>query len=177
MFKSRIKTIVEDGDYALIEYTPSIFNPLIDGIDSISFVRRIRLLLEILSGGYKVYYLKCYTKLVAYDVLAPGGRRLKISTPNDLVSGPIFTCEEYRGRGYMTILKKMVIKYCCDGYNNIYSWIEKENYASIRVYKKLGYQIDTQELIVKGKLRRLIIVPVGQGTNVIFKYIINKKVV
>ena len=130
---NRFIKIAEEGKYTLWVYKPSLFAPLYGKFFPISFTRRIRLMLEYLSEGqYKVYYLKVNQTIVGYNVFAIGGRRLKCSTRNDLVSGPLFISPEYRRLGYATILKKMIIKYCCSGYNYIYSWIDKNNIASIK---------------------------------------------
>ena len=169
--KKRMHKIVEEDGYSLWEYFPTLFRPFYCKLDKQSFVRRVRLLLEYLSKGkYKVYYLVIDGKIVGYSVFTPGGRRLKCSTSNDLVSGPSFISPEYRGRGYAAILKRMIIKYCCNNYRYIYSWIDKKNIASIKSCQKVGFDMTYGELVIQGKLRTLKQVSKGEGTNIIVRY-------
>lgn len=169
--KKRMHKIVEEDGYSLWEYFPTLFRPFYCKLDKQSFVRRVRLLLEYLSKGkYKVYYLVIDGKIVGYSVFTPGGRRLKCSTSNDLVSGPSFISPEYRGRGYAAILKRMIIKYCCNDYRYIYSWIDKKNIASIKSCQKVGFDMTYGELVIQGKLRTLKQVSKGEGTNIIVRY-------
>lgn len=164
------KAVVENG-FTLWEYTPSLFKPLYGNIDPPSFTRRIRFLLEYFGkGSYKVYYLEVNGNLVGYNVFAPGGRRLKCSTSKDLVDGPSFILPEHRGHGYVTILKRMVLKHCCAGYEYVYGWISKDNIASIKACIKAGFDVDFGELKVVGKMRKLQQTPKGEGSNVIIRY-------
>lgn len=167
----RMRKVVEEDGYVLWEYRPTLFRPLYGNIDPPSLIRRIRLLQEYLAkGSYKVYYLEVDGNLVGYNVFAPGGRRLKCSTRNDLVDGPSFILPEHRGHGYVTVLKKMVLQYCCKGYEYVYGWIAKENIASIKACVKAGFDVDYAELKVVGKLRKLEQTEKGKGTNVIIRY-------
>lgn len=171
MKNKRMRKIVEEGGYTLWEYRPSLLKPLYGNIDPPSLIRRIRLMQEYLSKGrYKVYYLEVGDQLVGYNVFAPGGRRLKCSTDRDLVDGPSFILPEHRGHGYVTILKKLVLKYCCSGYENVYGWISKNNIASIKACAKAGFDVSYGELKVVGKMRRLQQTAKGEGTNVIIRY-------
>lgn len=169
--KDRMRKIIEEDKYILWEYTPSLFKPLYGKIDTPNLIRRLRLIQEYLSkGSYKVYYLEVDGRIVGYNVFAPGGRRLKCSTSQDLVDGPSFILPEHRGHGYVVILKKMVIKYCCEGYNNIFGWIAKSNIPSIKACEKVGFDVNFGELKIQGKMRNLVEVPKGEGTCVIICY-------
>lgn len=171
MQSKRMRKILEENGYVLWEYTPTMFKPLFGNIDPPSFTRRMRFLLEYLSkGSYKVYYLEVNGDLVGYNVFAPGGRRLKCSTKNDLVDGPSFVLPQHRGHGYVTILKKMILNNCCDGYDYVYGWIKKDNIASIKACVKAGFDVDYGELKVVGKMRKLQQTAKGEGTNVIIRY-------
>ena len=167
----RMRKIAQEGEFVLWEYHPTLFRLLYKDIDKISYIRRIRLMMEYFSKGrYKVFYLEVNGKIVGYDVFCPGGRRLKCSTPKDLVSGPLYIIPQYRGLGYATILKKMILKYCCVGFDYVYSWIAKSNIASIKSYEKVGFDMDFGELKIVGRLRKLKQVEKGKGTNIIVRY-------
>lgn len=171
MRKNKMRKVVEDGEYVLWEYTPTLFKPLFGNMDQPSFTRRVRFMLEyLMKGSYKVYYLEVNGTLVGYNVFAPGGRRLKCATRKDLVSGPSYVLPEHRGNGYIGILKRMVFKNCCNGYDYVYAWISKENIASINAYSKVGYDVNYGELKIVGKMRKLIQTPKGKGTNIIVRY-------
>ena len=170
----RMRKILVDGDYTLWEYTPSLIKPLYDDIDPLSLIRRIRLMIEKIQGGYKVFYLEVNGVLVGYNVFAPGGRRLKCSTKQDLVDGPSFVASEQRGKGYVTTLKKRVLNNCCCDYNYVYGWIAKNNIPSIKACIKAGFDVEYGELRIEGLMRNLKQVPKGEGTNVIIRYRIPK---
>ena len=171
MQSKRMRKILEENGYVLWEYTPTLFKPLFGNIDPPSFVRRMRFLLEYLAkGSYKVYYLEVNGVKVGYNVFSPGGRRLKCTTTKDLVSGPSYILPQFRGHGYIGILKKMVMTHCCAGYDYIYGWIDKKNVSSIRASKKAGFDVEYGELKVVGKMRKLQQTAKGEGTNVIIRY-------
>lgn len=166
-----MRKVVEDGEYVLWKYTPTLFRPLFGNMDQPSYTRRIRLLLEHLGkDSYKVYYLEVNGMLLEYNIFTQEGRRLKCKTRNDLVSGPSYVLPEHRGDGYIGILMKMVFKYCCKGYDDVYAWISKDNVASIKAYLKVGYDVNYGELKIVGKMRKLIQTPKGKGTNIIVRY-------
>lgn len=65
-----------------------------------------------IRGGYKVYYLVIDGHIVGYSVVTPGGRRLKMSTKDDIVIGPYYIAPKYRGRGYATKMIQMTLNSC-----------------------------------------------------------------
>lgn len=166
-----MRKLYEKDGYVLWEYKPTLFQPLLKGIDPPGFVRRMRLLLEYLSkGSYKVYYLEVNGRIVGYNVFARGGRRLKCSTQHDIVSGPSYVLPQYRGRGYIVTLLKLGIKYAGNGFNNVYAWIAKDNISSIKAYQKAGFEIVNRELKIEGIMRTLKETEVGAGSNIIVCY-------
>lgn len=170
MQSKRMRKILEENGVVLWEYTPTLFKPLFGSMDPPSFIRRMRFMLEYLNkGSYKVYYLEIDGHLVGYNVFAPGGRRLKCSSPKDMVSGPSFILPEYRGNGYIVKLLKLGITYGCQGCDNVYAWISKSNQASIKAYTKAGFDVNYGDLNIVGKMRKLQQVEKGTGSNIIAK--------
>lgn len=161
--RTRVQTVYEEGVFEMIEYTPSIFKPLLYYFEKMYLVRRIRFLLEYIHREhYKVYYLLVNSEFVGHCVVAPGGRRLSSSTRNDIVIGPYYVKEQYRGKGYSKILIELSLKYCSFSYEYAYDWIEKNNLPSINAslsnnFKKVG------ELNVVGLRRKLVLVENGEN--------------
>lgn len=152
----RLKNVYKEGNVALYEYRPSLLCPLYGKIDSLTFVRRVRLTLEYLRRrSYKVYYLAVDGKLVGYDVITPGGRRLKFSTSLDVVTGPIFIKPEHRGKGYGKTLLRLAMKMCKGQAERVLCWIQRGNAASIKTHEVVGF-MPIGSLDVVGKRRNLV---------------------
>lgn len=118
-------------------------------------VHKIRMMLEYLRGGYQVIYMARGNRILGHIVVARGGRRLKISTPEDIVIGPIFVSPALRGQGIgtigiRTVLKKLGLQYRC-----AYEFIAAENTASIRTVEKNGYVL-AGRVKESGFLRNLV---------------------
>ena len=114
-----------------------------------------------------VYYLVVDGVIIGYNIIAPGGRRLKCSTPNDIVVGPLFVDPVCRGRGYSTILMKLPLLYSPYDYERAFDWIEESNIPSIKASKACGFK-EYGRLTVKGFFRRLV--EDKNGDEIIFCY-------
>lgn len=53
-------------------------------------IHQIRMVLELLQGGYDVYYMYADKQIVGHIVVTTGGRRLRESTNRDIVLGLIW---------------------------------------------------------------------------------------
>lgn len=166
-YQIKLKPIVEVRDFCLYEYKPSLSHLLLIPFERQTFVRRIRLLLELFRGGYKVYYLFTDRHLVGYCVVTPGGRRLKISTPQDIVLGPYYIHPEYRGRGYAKKIIKLTLANCSYDFRYTYDWIEKKNVGSIKASEACGFR-ECGQLNVEGYFRRLV--ETDNGDDIIYRY-------
>lgn len=148
--------------YSLYEYTPNFFRLLYINFEPMRFARRIRLLIEYMGkGSYKVYYLKADENFVGYCLIAPGGRRLKCSSDNDIVCGPYFIRKEERGKGYAKILLNSSLENCRYQYKNAFVWIKKTNIPSIKTSEACGFR-KCGELDVIGKTHKLVETPDGE---------------
>ena len=163
-----LKKLYEDEDgVALYEYTPTLLSPLYCDFEPMRFVRRMRFLDEYLKKGhYKVYYLAVNGRLVGYNVLAPGGRRLSFSTAADIVSGPMFIAADCRGKGYNALLHRLSLPRCAYPYEYVYCWIAKTNKASLRSIQKQGWE-KVGELNIVGRSRRLV--PAENGQDEVYR--------
>lgn len=166
IIRRKCNQIVSENGLTVYEYTPSLFNLQAVPLEPLSTVRRFRLILEILRGGYKDYYLVENNIVVGNCVLTPGGRRLKCSNKNDGVIGPLYICPEYRGRGLSEVLVKNMLNSCMHRYNSFYCWIHEKNIPSRRSLESCGF-IPIGRLDVVGIFRRLVITP--RGADIIYK--------
>lgn len=130
--------------------------------------RYFRFSYELFKGGYKVYYLFDGDTLVGHCVVTPGGRRLSVSTKNDIVLGPYFISPQFRGRGYAKVLVKMTLQNCSYNYKNAFDWIHEHNYASIKVSEACGFIPEGHKLNVLGWMRKLVLDE--NGSFLIYKY-------
>lgn len=163
-----MKIVRNVGGVQLYEFEPSLFSPMALPMEQLSMIRRGRLLLEYLCGGYKVYYLKINDDFVGYCVVSPGGRRLRCSKKNDIVIGPYYILPEWRGKGYAKILVKMTLKFCTYDFNEVYCWIHHMNIPSIRTVEACGMKPNGLHLNVVGKFRKLVLDK--NGNYIVYKY-------
>lgn len=158
---SLIKKVAEEGELSLWLFMPTLTKPLLCNFSPMSGVRRIRYLLEYLhTQHYKAFYLERVGELKGFCVAAPGGRRLKCSTRNDIVLGPYYIDEAERGKGYSKELIRLVTENYGGPYRYAYDWIGKDNIPSIKASEAVGF-VRYGELKIVSKLRRLV--PVNGG--------------
>lgn len=160
-----MKELYRDDGYRLLEYNPSLLKPLYKNFEPMGMVRRIRFLLEYLGRNhYRVFYLEKDGDLIGHCVVAPGGRRLKCSTSDDIVLGPYYIRKEERGRGYSVKLIGMVLENT--DYRYAFDWVEKKNIASCKASERCGFT-KIGELNVSPFLRKLTIVE--EGDDIIYR--------
>ena len=161
-----MKEICVHGEFRLLEFTPSLLKPLYINFEPMGLVRRIRFLLEYLGKGhYRVFYLEKNKELLGYCVAAPGGRRLKCSSDEDIVLGPYYIKKSERGKKYSARLIKMVLENT--DFRYAFDWVEKTNIASCKASESCGFE-KFGELNVTPYLRRLIITE--KGDDFIYRY-------
>ena len=113
-----------------------------------------------------MFYLVKDNTIAGYCVITSGGRRLKCSTSNDGVIGPLYICPEYRGKGLSEVLVKNILKACMRLYKCFYCWIYENNIPSRRALEACGFT-PIGRLDVVGPLRCLIIKE--KGKDIIYK--------
>lgn len=162
-----MKYICGKDSFFILEYKPTLLKPLLVDFERMRFIRRIRYFLEFLGKEhYTVYYLAYQGELIGHCVVAPGGRRLKCSNIDDIVIGPLYISETFRGKGFASSFLKLLIEQL--SFNNAYAWVEKNNTASVKAFESAGFKSLNIELNVSRFLRRLVIV--NQGKDYVFKY-------
>lgn len=171
---SKLRLLHSEGELAFYEYKPTLLRPLYFNFQKMWLSRRLRYLSEWLGKKhYLVYYLAIKGELVGHCIVAPGGRRLKSSTANDIVVGPYYIEPSHRGKKYSKDLLKLTLRYCSFKYDNAYDYIIKSNVPSIKVSEFCGFS-KCGELNIIGRLRKIVEVP-ENGKYLMYKYERNPK--
>ena len=164
----RITLIRNTGDFSFYLYRPTPFRLLQHHFEKMTFSRRVRLLLEYFAKGkYNVFYLAKDGVPVGYCVVAPGNRRLKRSSAEDIVLGPYFVDPAFRGKGYAKILIGSVLHDAGLTYCYAYDYIKKDNLPSIKASLACGFEL-CGELDIEGFLHQLI--ERSRGAYNIYRY-------
>ena len=159
---------------AFYEYSPSFFCPYFMDYPKENhpnyesrLIHKIRMMLEYIRGGYRVFYMVYDDNIVGHIVVANGGRRLKISTKSDIVVGPVFISPNMRGKGIGTTGILIVLNQLGLQYNYAYEFIHDDNIASIRTVEKNGYTF-VGRVKESGLLKNLI--KSSDGNYVVYRY-------
>ena len=103
-----IKKIYQINDLEWYRYEPSIFHPFYIEMEPTTIMRRIRFLIDY-CYGYAVYYLKKGSEWIGYCTITNGKNpRFWFATDSDIVIGPYFIDEQFRGNGYSEIMVREV---------------------------------------------------------------------
>ena len=166
VLKRTCKHRITENGLSVYEYSPSLSHLLAVPLEPLSIARRFRFLSEIIHGGYSVYYLVKDEIVVGYCVVTSGGRRLKCSSIEDGVIGPLYICPKFRGKGLSKILINQVLNCCSQKYISLFCWICENNIPSRHSFEACGFK-QVGRLDVVGYLRRLIIN--SDGADIIYK--------
>lgn len=164
----QLRLVKKEDDFSLYEYKPTFVKPLLVPFEPLRMIRRLRFWKEMLQGGYRVYYLVTGDVIVGHCVVAPGGRRLSVSTKNDIVLGPYFIASDHRGKGYAKVLVGMTLRDCTYKYKNAFDCLHIDNHASIKTSEACGFVQDGRRLNVVGVMRKLVLNE--NGNNIIYRY-------
>lgn len=167
-YQDKFVLVGNDNQFSLYEYKPSLLHPLAIDFEPLWTFRRFRFWFELLKGGYKVYYLVIGDIIVGHCVVTPGGRRLKVSTKEDIVLGPYFIDPQFRGKGYAKVIVKMTLEHCTYTFKKAFDWIQEHNIPSIKTSESLGMKM-VGRLFIKGVMRKLVIDPKGDNRIYLYK--------
>lgn len=169
------------GQYAgmdFYEYSPSLLHPYFTDYPKEGHphyeghvAHKIRMMIEYLRGGYRVYYMVLDGEVAGHIVVAEGGRRLKVSTERDIVLGPVFTSPSMRGRGIGTAGIRVVLNDLGLEYDSAYEFILNSNLASIRTVEKNGYVL-VGHARESGPMKNMI--SCDDGNYSVYRYVKNK---
>jgi L-amino acid N-acyltransferase YncA len=108
----------------------------------------VRFLFELIKG-YKVYYLSIDKNIIGYCVISRGGGRYSFAKKEDIVVGPYFVIEKYRGNKYSEILVNELLRYNGIKYCAAYDWVRQTNIPSIKCAQRCGFEVECTADIVK----------------------------
>jgi len=164
-----MKKVYEKNGFSYYEYKPTIFKPFYIEMETYSFRERIRFLLSYFVG-YKVYYMMEGTKYIGYCVIEKSGnRRYKFIEKNDIIVGPIFIKEEFRGRNLAGILNHVVLDDLGLKYNYAWNYVDKLNSKSIKAAPKAGFEC-VSDAVITGIGRKLVLVEEDTGDFRVMRY-------
>lgn len=130
--------VYEIDGLKVLKYEPTAFKPFYIDMEPTTIMRRIRFLIDY-KYGYTVYYLQKDKRLIGYCTITSGKNpRFWFANEKDIIIGPYFVEEEYRGNGYSTILVDTVIYHCEKQWEKAYVYILNSNIPSIKVTEKVG---------------------------------------
>ncbi len=151
----RMRLLWKKEDLSFYIYDPTPFRLLYRHFERMTVPRRVRLLLEYFAKGkYKVFYLAKDGVPVGHCVVAPGGRRLKSSSREDIVLGPYFVDPAFRGNGYAKLLIGAVLRDGGLSYRYAYDYIKKSNLPSVKATLANGFTL-CGELDIEGFFHKL----------------------
>lgn len=170
IFCKNLKFIKNIEGYDYYEFTPTLGMWFFKNYDKMYFKRWIRMLLEFIQGGYKVYYMMKNDDVLAYCLVAKGGRRLKCTTKKDIVLGPYFVMPNKRGQGLSKILIDIILNKLEIEYESAYDYIHKDNIPSIRASIAVGFREFGRANITKHLRKIKVSADKLKAEYIIFKY-------
>src|SRR5690625_4785811 len=134
-----MKQVYKEGSLTFYEYTPSAFKPFYINIEPLTFKRRIRLFFAYFSG-FKVFYLKEKDNFIGYCLVQSGkDKRYEFATQDDIMVGPYFIHEDYRGRKLSITLLEYILKKSDIKFKHAYDYTQKDNLPSIKASDAVGF--------------------------------------
>lgn len=167
-----MKKVCKFDNLVLYEYTPTVLRPFFINMEPLSLKRRVRMLQAYFSG-YKVYYLRQNDDYIAYCLVQSGrDNRYKFADENDIMVGPYFVSEKYRGQKLSITILNLILKHTDFKFQNAYDYIHEDNVPSIKASEAVGFQLLSRATL--SKYTRAIKLT-QNGDYLIFKYESNKK--
>lgn len=153
--------------YRIYEFSPSLLRMFYKNYEKLTLQRWVRFFFELLKG-YKVYYLEVNGFIVAYSVISRGGGRYSFADVDDIVVGPYFVLEAYRGNRYSEVLVAELLHYNSIEYKNAYDWVRKTNIPSLKCSDKVGLKVVGSANII-GPFRKIVLCDHMNGEYLILK--------
>lgn len=131
--------VVAKGDgYSICVYRSKPLKPFLLQLEPMTLRKRIRFFFEVMAG-FTVYYLLCDGVCAGNTAVVRGGTgRYRFCTASDIVVGPTFIQEAFRGRKLSTLLLRETIKLQKGTYEYAYGYVHKDNAASLAMCKTIG---------------------------------------
>lgn len=133
-----LKTVYKFDDLQIRKYEPTAIKPFYIDMEPTTIMRRFRFLID-LRYGYAVYYLTKGKEFIGYCTITSGKNpRFWFAKDDDIIIGPYYVDEKYRGKGYSTKMVDAIINNCETKWKKAYVYILNSNIPSIKVTEKVG---------------------------------------
>lgn len=106
-----------------------------------SLPHNVRMTIEYLEGGYEIFYMIQGGRVLGYLLVSRGGKRLKCSSRDDIVIGPIWVEPELRNTGIASKGISAVLHDLDITYKYAYEYIQPTNVSSIRTVEKNSFDL------------------------------------
>lgn len=137
---AELSQVVGGDRFGIHQYTPTPVRPFYIHMEPLSLRKRVRFFFESLAG-YTVYYLLWDGMCAGYCVIARGGAgRYRFATDSDILVGPIFIHENYRGQRLSTLLLREALALQRGKYVNAYAYIDRTNTPSLAAFQAAGFK-------------------------------------
>ena len=142
--KDRLKLVDSfEGGLCIYLFIPSFFRltPMSGKTIKLNFFKRIRFF-QMLQIGYRVY-LFCdeNDSVLGSATFTNGGlRRYPFANREDLILGPYFVQQKFRGRGLASLFISRILEKHEKPKGSIYAHVWHETKAPLRVLDKLGFK-------------------------------------
>lgn len=135
-----MNVVIKESNYYISLFKPKINKLFYGSLRIINLHETIRLLLAMIHG-YRIYYMfDNYNNEIGYCMVSRGGSfRYPFTNSKDIIVGPYFIKQEYRGNGFSRILVNHCIKDLETDYINAYDFIQNSNFVSIRTTLSCGF--------------------------------------
>lgn len=139
--ENRLNMVGKLENYDLYQFSPTLFDLFGKYYPEPVKLKRILRFVLALKCGYEIFYLiDNDNKTIAYCVLQNGkSGRFDFSCQGDALVGPVLVLEEHRGKSIAAKLIKHILEIKNGYYKNIYCYIKKDNFASIKTFEKVGF--------------------------------------
>ena len=139
-----LEFLTSENEIDFYKFKPSLFKhyfmdfPKDQWPNYFSTVRHhLRMMVELIRAGYEVIYLCNSSDIV---VVSKGGGKIKCSSVDDIIIGPIWTCPKYRSKRYASLGINMIINKLGYKFNYAWEFIDINNTPSIRTVEKNNFE-------------------------------------
>lgn len=135
-----------------------------------SLTHKMHMLWYILAvrGGYSILYLEKDGEILSYIIFVKANQKIiRNCEKNDYYTIFLWTYPEHRGKGLGTLMANTMLHDLSIQYNHFYKTIDKDNFSSIRVAEKCGFEIECDSM-KNGILHTIN--KVSNGTQYLYQY-------
>ena len=137
----KIRIAYENEEHAIFKFSPSLLHLYLHGIDNMYFTKKVRFLLNYLTGG-SLYYIKekGQGKLIGYCMVSKGKAfHYRFAEKDDITLGALYLKKAWRGKRLSVLLLETILRDNADA-GNAYAYIHRVNKQSNALFSHLGFE-------------------------------------